>query len=116
MDDGQIQDIEQQLQARIKGLVEGALASAGKNKALSLSEIEDIALAVRAKVGQEVAQALVQQQGILSVPGPKCEQCGHEMHYKGLKRRHIVSRSGQVDWERAYYYCETCRRGFFPPG
>jgi hypothetical protein len=115
MNDGQIQDIEEQLQARIKGLVEEALAS-GKNQPLSLSEIEDIALAVRAKVGQEVAQALVEQQGTVSVPGPTCEQCGREMHYKGLKKRRIVSRSGEVDWERPYYYCETCRRGFFPPG
>ena len=114
MDKKQIQDMEQELQARIKGLVEEALGRAGKKKALSLSEIEDIALAVRAKVGQEVARALVEQQGAISVPGPKCEQCGREMHYKGLKKRRIVSRSGEVNWERAYYYCESCRRGFFP--
>ena len=116
MDDGQMQAIEQQLQARIKRIVEDALASTGKNKPLSLSEMEDIALAVRAKVGQEVAQALVQQQGTVRVPGPKGEQCGREMHYKGLKKRRIVSRSGEVDWERPDYYGETCRRGFFPPG
>lgn len=115
MNDGQGQDIDQQIQARIKGLVEEALASAGQNKRLSLREIEDIALAVRAKVGQEVTQALVQQQGAVSVPGPKCEQCGREMPYKGLKKRRIVSRSGEIDWERPYYYCERCRRGFFPP-
>lgn len=116
MDEKQRQDIEQQLRRRINGLVDEALAEAKKDKPLSLSEIEDIALAVRAKVGQEVAQALVQEQATVSVPGPKCTMCGREMHYKGLKKRQIVSRSGEVEWERPYYYCEGCRRGFFPPG
>ncbi len=116
MDNQQQQEVEQQLQVRIKGLVDEALSKARKGKALSLSEIEDIALGVRAKVGQEVAQALVREQAVVSVPGPTCPQCGREMHYKGLKKRRVVSRSGEVDWERAYYYCEECRRGFFPPG
>jgi hypothetical protein len=116
MDGKQRQDIEQQLRTRINHFVDEALAEARKDKTLSLGDIEDIALAVRAKVGQEVAQTLVQEQATVSVPGPRCTTCGREMHYKGLKKRRIVSRSGEVDWERPYYYCEACRRGFFPPG
>jgi hypothetical protein len=116
MDDKQRQEVEQQLRVRINRLVDEALEGAKKEKALSLREIEDIALAVRAKVGQEVAQTLVGEHGTVEVPGPACATCGREMHYKGLKKRRIVSRRGEVDWERAYYYCETCRRGFFPPG
>ncbi len=116
MDDKQRQDIEQELRMRITRLVDEALAEARKDTPLSLSEIEDIALAVRAKVGQEVAQTLVREQAAVSIPGPTCVKCGREMHYKGLKKRRMVSRSGEVDWERPYYYCEPCRRGFFPPG
>ena len=116
MDDKQRQDIEHQLRTRINRLVDEVLGEARKDKPLSLSDIEDLALAVRAKVGQEVAQTLVQEQAAVSVPGPKCATCGREMHYKGLKKRRIVSRSGEVDWKRPYYYCEHCRRGFFPPG
>lgn len=114
MDEKENGKVEGQLRERINAVVEEALV--GKTQALSLSEIEEIALAVRAKVGQAVTQALVNQQGVVSVPGPACEVCRREMHYKGLKKRRIVSRSGEVDWERPYYYCETCRRGFFPPG
>jgi hypothetical protein len=116
MSDNQNREVEEGLRERINGLVSKALGSAGKNKTLSLKEIEEIALAVQAKVGQAVAQALVSQQGSVEVPGPLCEKCRQEMHYKGLKKRRIVSRSGEVEWERAYYYCEGCRRGFFPPG
>ncbi len=116
MKDKQRRDIEQQLREGINQLVDEVITEAKQDKPLSLSDIEDIALAVRAKVGQEVAQALVQQEGTVAVPGPTCAQCGREMHYKGMKKRRVVSRSGEVDWERPYYYCETCRRGFFPPG
>jgi hypothetical protein len=105
--------VEAALQERINGLVEEALASA--EKPLNLSEIEDIALRVRARIGVEVTQALVAKQAPVGVPGPICEECGREMHYKGQKQRRVVSRSGEVEWERPYYYCQTCRRGLFPP-
>jgi hypothetical protein len=98
---------------RIKGLVEEALASA--NKPLTLSEIKDIVLAVRVRIGEVMTQELVAKQAPQAVPGPVCEGCGREMHYKGRKKRRIVTRSGEVDWERAYYYCPRCRRGLFPP-
>ena len=51
MDEKGREAIEQQLRTRINGLVEGALAEARTDKRLSLSEMEDIALAVCAKGG-----------------------------------------------------------------
>jgi hypothetical protein len=113
MSDTRRREVEARLGERISGLVEEALVSA--NKPLSLSEIEDIALAVRERVGEAVTQALVEQQAAQRVPGPVCEGCGTEMRYKGVKKRRLVTRSGEVDWERPYYYCPTCRRGLFPP-
>jgi len=41
------------------------------NKPLSLSAIEEIGLGVRAKIGEEVIQTWVDQQGRVEVPGPK---------------------------------------------
>src|SRR4030042_3919295 len=92
MDDKQRREIEQKRRERTTHLRDEAVAEAGNGKPLSLSDIEEIALRVRSKVGQEVAQALVQQQGTVAVPGPTCETCGREMHYKGRKKRRIVSR------------------------
>ena len=109
------EDVEAALRTRINGLVDETLAKADE-KPLTLREIEDMALRARARIGEEVTQALVAKQAPVGVPGPMCEQCGQEMHYKGLKKRRVVSRSGEVEWARPYYYCETCRRGLFPPG
>src|SRR5260221_14791506 len=52
---------------RIHGLVEETLASA--DKPLSLSEIEDIALRLRARIGAEVTQALVAKQAPVAEAG-----------------------------------------------
>jgi hypothetical protein len=27
-----------------------------------------------------------------------------------------VTLRGEVEVERDYYYCDTCKRGYFPPG
>ena len=113
MSDKRYTEVEAALRERINGLVDEALGSA--DKPLSLSEIEDIALKVRGQIGAAVTQALVAKQAPVVVPGPVCAQCGREMHIKGPKKRRVVSRSGEVEWERPYYYCEQCRRGFFPP-
>ncbi len=98
----QERDIEDQRGERSNGLVDEALGEAQKDRPLRVSDIEDIGLAVRAKVGQEVGQTLVQQQGAVAVPGPECQRCGREMHFKGLKKRRGVRRRGDVDWERPY--------------
>jgi hypothetical protein len=100
MDEQGRQAIEQELRTRINQMVDEALAEAEQDKPLSMSDIEEIALAVRAKVGQEVAQTLVREQAAVSVPGPLCAKCGREMHDKGMKKRRLVSRSGEVEWER----------------
>src|SRR5258708_36564607 len=101
--------VEAALRERINGLVEEALESA--NKPLTMGEIEDIALKVRARIGAEVTQALVAKQAPVGVPGPVCEGGGLEMHYKGLKQRRVVVVGGGVGWGGAYLYCARRSRG-----
>lgn len=83
---------------------------------LTLNEIEELALQTRYEVGQAVTQGLVELESKPTVPGPSCPVCQAEMHYKGNKHKRLRSRSGEVDVERPYYYCASCRQGCFPPG
>jgi hypothetical protein len=82
-----------------------------------LSELEEIALnggrlLEEALIKAQVAEAQTGQ----AVPGPTCPDCGGELHYKGRKRKRLVTQAGEVEMDRAYYYCESCRQGVFPPG
>ena len=82
-----------------------------------LTQIEDLVLKLRKQLGQRMTELVIEdQKAVRPVPGPACPECGQEMHYKDMKRTTIGTRSGEVALERAYYYCEECRSGLFPPG
>jgi len=49
------------------------------------------------------------------IEAPECEQCGEGMRYRGTPERDVSHREGDVGLERAYYYCDSCERGLFPP-
>jgi tRNA(Ile2) C34 agmatinyltransferase TiaS len=109
-------DIKARLLAEAEVAIEKMLAKRQRQAALTLTEIEQLALDLRQEVGEKATQVLADAGEVVNVPGPKCPACGTEMHSKGRKRRRVVTRSGEIELERTYYYCERCKQGFFPPG
>jgi hypothetical protein len=87
-----------------------------ETEAPTLTQIEDVLLELRKRVGEGMANAIVEEQEAMRpVPGPSCPECGEEMHYKGMKEVTVEGRSGTIGILRAYFYCDRCRRGLFPP-
>ena len=83
----------------------------------TLTQIEDAVLKLREEISEQAALMLIEAQPHTHpVPGPRCPSCGQEMHYKDIKGETVESRVGTLPLKRSYYYCETCRRGLFPPG
>jgi hypothetical protein len=82
-----------------------------------LTQIEEVVLNLRERLGEKMAGAVLEKQAAKQpVPGPRCPTCQREMRYKGVKANRIGSRVGELVLERGYYYCERCQAGIFPPG
>lgn len=109
------EELKSNIMTQVEMLVEQALVEG--EKPLTLTEIEELALAVRRQIEQEITAALVEQQVRASASElPPCPTCGRRMHPKGKKARALRTRSGEVAMQRPYFYCSHCRMGVFPPG
>ena len=105
------------LMAKAEKVVEEYLEWEEKNPQPDMTEIEEISLRLRKAIGQEIAQMTVEEQEERQpVPGPRCPQCGKEMHNKGERKVEVESRVGKIKVERGYYRCPKCKESIFPPG
>ena len=106
--------LKAQLMAQAEAAIDQLLAA--RKAQNRLSEVEDMVQATGQVIQPEMTGILLKMDSQPSGPGPVCEECGREMHYKGQKKRQVVTSSGEVEVERAYYYCKGCQRGYFRPG
>lgn len=112
------EEMKDKLKRKAEELIERLVREKSGVGEITLSEIEARVREAGEELKQAMTEELVEQvsRAEPEVPGPKCERCGQEMHYKGMKRKHVIAETGEMDVERAYYYCETCKSGLFPPG
>lgn len=83
----------------------------------NLTEFENAILASRKRISEAAIKALLEgEEEQEPERAPKCAKCGKEMKDKGKRPQVIETRVGTLRIERVYYYCETCKEGFFPPG
>jgi len=109
-------ELKAELLATAEEVIDELLEWHKGSEAPTLTEIEDVVLDLRKRLGERMEQTVIKdQEAIHPVPGPTCPTCGEEMHYKGMKKVTVSGRTGDIELERAYFYCDRCRRGLFPP-
>src|SRR4051812_27842155 len=110
-------EVKAELEAEAARLIDALLDWTEQTEAPNLTQIEDEVLKLRQEFAEKLADAAVEQQATTSPVTVNCPQCGRPMHQKKKRqRRRVESRVGGVGLNRAYYYCDHCRVGLFPPG
>lgn len=108
---------EARLLAEAQSVIEEFLDWEEQTEKPNLTQIEDIVLRLRERLGQRMTEVAIDDQDAKQpVEAPACPLCGAPMRYKGQKGTDVVSRIGDIDLERGHYYCACCQSGLFPPG
>jgi DNA-directed RNA polymerase subunit RPC12/RpoP len=106
-----------ELLAEAEAVIGEALDWHGEAKAPTLTEVEAIVLKLRKRLGQRMAEMILENQETTQpAEAPLCPSCGLRMRYKGMKSTTVESRVGPLRLERGYYHCARCKSGIFPPG
>lgn len=83
----------------------------------NLKQIEEIVLDLRQELSEKMTEAVLDsQEAVRPVPGVRCNSCHKEMRYKGMYAKTVSSWVGELKLKRAYFYCDCCKSGLFPPG
>lgn len=85
----------------------------------SLTDIEDVVLAVRQVLAETMLDEALQRQANTASDRPKrfqpCPKCGQEVVPKDENEpRIMLTRAGEAEWSEPETYCHRCRRAFFP--
>lgn len=86
-----------------------------EDEPLHLTQIEEAALQTRQRVGQSITEELVTSESQKREADVFCPECQAVMRSKGMKKKWVKTRSGAVQVNRPYYYCDPCKAGHFPP-
>jgi CRISPR/Cas system-associated protein Cas10 (large subunit of type III CRISPR-Cas system) len=110
------EELRRQFLVKAEAIID-ELLERGETEGLSLTQIEEMVSEAKFELTRQLVESVIEvQEERMPVPGPTCERCGREMHYKGEKRRKMITSQGEIEVERAYYYCAECQQGVFPPG
>jgi hypothetical protein len=110
---------EQDPEALIEALVEqyrASLRRALERPPRTITEIEDLVEEVSHQVDRDLEQALLDRQAQADPPAnqARCPHCAGTARYRCRSARTLLTRHGERQLLRRYFYCAVCRRGFAP--
>ena len=108
-------EIKSTLLAQIEDELDKALDWQENAKSPNLTAFENRILSIRKSVGIKVLQEVLKDEESDLPVETECTTCKSPMKRKGKRPQIIETRLGALKLEREYFYCETCREGFFPP-
>lgn len=81
-----------------------------------LSELEDVAVAIRTLLAERLMHHALARQADSPPPPPlqRCPTCHGPLDRVEAEQRLVHTRAGDAHWEEPQAYCPCCRKAFFP--
>ena len=113
----EVEKVRTYLQGVAKNLVDRLYGAQGPAWGTRLSQLEEVALAVREFLSEEMLeQALSRQASQEQRPAEyhTCPGCGQATQPQDPEPRLVQTRAGEAEWQEPHEYCRRCRQAFFP--
>jgi len=108
------EELEKQLKAKAEEAIRNLLAKLPDKSELTMTDIEKLVGEMGHEVTQSATQAITQREQ--AEPSEViCEACQVRMQKRGKRKKHVVTKRGEIELERQYYVCPQCNAGIFPP-
>jgi predicted GNAT family acetyltransferase len=110
-------ELKEEMKTQAKAISQKLRADGRLNGQMTLADIERTVLSAGQQFQAALTEAAIEATEIEGERiRPYCTKCGSKMRHQGYRKRQIVTETGEVVLRRAYYLCESCGEGFFPPG
>jgi hypothetical protein len=114
----QVEEIRPYVEGVAKNLVVKLYGPDGPAWGTKLTQIEDLFLAIRELLGEEMLAAALARQAATQAHGPTasctCPGCQQPLACPDTNERLVQTRVGEAQWAEPEGYCDRCRRSFFP--
>lgn len=109
------EDLEKQLRAKAEEAIRNLLEKLPDKSELTMSDMEHFI----GEMGQDMMQGAMQDIARSEQVEPTnviCMNCEIAMQKRGKRKKHVLTKRGEIELERQYYVCPRCGHGAFPPG
>jgi hypothetical protein len=114
----EVEQVRTYIDGVAKNLVDRLYGPNGPAWGTKLTELEDVALAVREALSEKMLAQALERQATTNEERPEpyqnCPSCGRSVTAEESEPRLVQTRAGEAEWTEPNMYCCRCRRSFFP--
>ena len=114
----QVEEVRPYVEGVATNLIDKLYGSAGPAWGTTLTEIEDLFLAVREVLSERLLAEALARQTAAQAHSPaafrSCPGCQQPLVCPAHHERRVQTRLGEAAWAEPEGYCNRCRRSFFP--
>src|SRR4029453_13656599 len=114
----QVEEVRPYVEGVAKNLIDKLYGPDGPAWGTQLTEIEDLFLATREVLSENMLAEPLARQAAAQAQGPTpyrtCPGCQQPLACPDTNERLVETRAGEAAWAEPEGYCDRCRRAFFP--